>query len=280
VLDTQVFKKDELSAEEFTWREKHLKPGFHRPVIVHRAILGSVERFMAILIEHLAGKFPFWMSPRQCIVVPISEKSFVYAESVYKYLHKLGYECDWDRSNGQLNKKIRNAQLAQWNYILVCGEEEAAGGFVDVRTRDNTRHGKMRVDELAKRLATEKPDQSKQFSDFYANAWNPDTPATEWIKEEKKEDETAEVKAPVEGEESASAEVKAVAKPKKEKYVKPQAQATPAAPLMAEEWETFVKCDLRVGKITACEVHPESDKLYNEKVTIGDAEDRCIGSGL
>merc|ERR1712160_202577 len=117
------------------------------------------------------------------------------------------------------------AQLAQWNYILVCGEEEAAGGFVDVRTRDNTRHGKMRVDELAKRLATEKPDQSKQFSDFYANAWNPDTPATEWIKEEKKEDESAEVKAPVEGEEVASAEVKAVAKPKKEKYVKPQAQA-------------------------------------------------------
>jgi threonyl-tRNA synthetase len=67
---------------------------------------------MAILIEHLAGKWPFWMSPRQCIVVPISEKSFEYAESVYKYLHQLGYECDWDKTNGQLNKKIRNAQLA------------------------------------------------------------------------------------------------------------------------------------------------------------------------
>lgn len=66
---------------------------------MHRAILGSVERFMAILIEHLAGKWPFFMSPRQCIVVPISEKSNEYAESVYKYLHKLGYEVDVDRTS-------------------------------------------------------------------------------------------------------------------------------------------------------------------------------------
>ena len=88
------------------WHEKPLKPGFRRPVAVHRAILGSVERFMAILIEHLAGKWPFWMSPRQITVMPISEKAEGYCESVYLYLHRLGYECQLDRTNGKIQKKI------------------------------------------------------------------------------------------------------------------------------------------------------------------------------
>ena len=83
VMGEQLFKKDEYDDEDFTWKEKALKPGFERPVIVHRAILGSVERFMAILIEHLAGKWPFWMSPRQCIILPISEKTSAYCKSVY-----------------------------------------------------------------------------------------------------------------------------------------------------------------------------------------------------
>jgi threonyl-tRNA synthetase len=86
-LKTQVFGKDELDDKEFTWKEHELKPGFKRPVIVHRAILGSIERFTAILIEHLGGKWPFFLSPRQIIVLPISEKAADYCESVYKYLH-------------------------------------------------------------------------------------------------------------------------------------------------------------------------------------------------
>jgi len=83
-----------------------LKPGFRRPVIVHRAVLGSVERFTAILCEHLAGKWPFWLSPRQVIVCPISEKSFEYANSIYLYFHKLGYEAEVDKTQGSINKKI------------------------------------------------------------------------------------------------------------------------------------------------------------------------------
>ena len=83
-----------------------------------------MERFSAILIEHLAGKWPFWLSPRQVIVCPISEKAMDYCESVYLYFHKLGYECELDRTQGNINKKVRNAQLAQWNYILVAGEAE------------------------------------------------------------------------------------------------------------------------------------------------------------
>lgn len=143
-----MFPKDDLGDEEFKWQEQPLKPGFRRPVIVHRAILGSIERFMAILIEHLGGKWPFWLSPRQIIVLPISDKSAEYCESVRLYFHKLGYECITDSSSGSINKKVRNAQLAQWNYILVAGEDEMKAGMIDVRTRDNKRHGKMRVDEL------------------------------------------------------------------------------------------------------------------------------------
>jgi threonyl-tRNA synthetase len=104
-----VFKADDMDDKDFTWHEHALKPGFKRPVIVHRAILGSLERFMAILIEHLSGKWPFWISPRQIIVLPISEKAADYCESVYLYLHRQGYECAIDRSSGQINKKVRNA---------------------------------------------------------------------------------------------------------------------------------------------------------------------------
>jgi threonyl-tRNA synthetase len=75
--------------------------------MVHRAILGSVERFMAILIEHLAGKWPFFLSPRQAIICPISEKFSAYCESVYLYLHKMGYQVELDCSNLTLNNKIR-----------------------------------------------------------------------------------------------------------------------------------------------------------------------------
>lgn len=147
-MKTQVFKPDEFDDEEFEWKEQPLRPGYARPVIVHRAVLGSVERFLAILIEHLGGKWPFFLSPRQAVICPISEKFIDYCESVYLYLHKQGYHVELDKSNLTLNKKIRNHQIEQWNFILVAGEEEAATGTVDVRTRDNERIGKMRVDEV------------------------------------------------------------------------------------------------------------------------------------
>lgn len=128
---------------------------------------------MAILTEHLGGKWPFWISPRQVIVCPISEKAADYCESVYLYLHKLGYQAAVDKSQGQISKKVRNAQLAQWNYILVAGEDEMKAGLVDVRTRDNKRHGKMRVDELADHLKSLEPEASNSSKRMYEKAWNP-----------------------------------------------------------------------------------------------------------
>ena len=129
---------------------------------------------MAILIEHLGGKWPFFLSPRQVIVLPISEKAMDYCESVYLYLHKQGFECAIDRSAGQINKKVRNAQLAQWNFMLVAGEEEMKQGLVDVRTRDEERHGKMRVDQLAEVLHGLRPKVSNSFENFYDNIWDPE----------------------------------------------------------------------------------------------------------
>lgn len=172
-MASQEFPADENDTSPFTWNEMPLKPGFRRPVVVHRAILGSVERFFAILCEHLAGKWPFWLSPRQAIVCPISEKAMDYCEAVYLYLHKLGYEVELDRSQGNINKKVRNAQLAQWNYILVAGEQEMEAGLLDVRTRDNKRHGKLRVDEVASMMAAESPAPSKASNNFYAKAFDP-----------------------------------------------------------------------------------------------------------
>jgi len=123
-----------------------------RPVIVHRAIFGSVERMLAILIEHTAGKWPLWLSPRQVIVCPISEKSAAYASEVAQMFHNAGFYVDTDLTDKKMQKKIRDAQLAQYNYILVVGEKEAEDKTVNVRTRDNVVHGEKPVQQVIEEL--------------------------------------------------------------------------------------------------------------------------------
>eukprot|EP01083_Nonionella_stella_P160306 523915_1 len=122
--------------------------GIEHPVIVHRAILGSVERFVAILTESCGGKWPFWISPRQAIVVPISAKFVEYGNSIRQQLHDAGYHVEIDESDNHVKKKIREAQLAQHNFILVVGGEEQEGNTVNIRTRDNKIHGTKGVPEL------------------------------------------------------------------------------------------------------------------------------------
>ncbi|XP_039278005.1 threonine--tRNA ligase 1, cytoplasmic isoform X2 [Nilaparvata lugens] len=131
-----------------------------QPVIIHRAILGSVERMIAILTESYAGKWPFWLSPRQCMVIPVAEPFNEYAHKVKDEVYEAGFVCEVDVDQGDtMNKKIRNAQLAQYNYILVVGEKEKSGNTVNVRTRDNIVHGEMTIQQLIdkfKLLAKEK----------------------------------------------------------------------------------------------------------------------------
>lgn len=118
--------------------EEGLKKGFERPIIIHRAILGSVERFIAILIEHTAGKLPFWISPRQAIVLPVSDKYNDYANYVCKTLNNHSFDVEVDLSVNTLNKKIREAQLKQFNFILVVGEKEVTTQTVTLRDRDDS----------------------------------------------------------------------------------------------------------------------------------------------
>ncbi|KAJ0409076.1 hypothetical protein P43SY_002210 [Pythium insidiosum] len=116
--------------------------GEHTPIIIHRAVLGSVERMMAILIEHTAGKWPLWLSPRQVAVLPIADAHREYAQRVADTLSKDGgLYVDVQDSSKTLNKRVREAQLAGYNYILVVGDKEAERNEVNVRTRDNQVHG-------------------------------------------------------------------------------------------------------------------------------------------
>ncbi|KAJ3971179.1 hypothetical protein EV361DRAFT_991222 [Lentinula raphanica] len=108
-----------------------------RPVIIHRAILGSLERFTAIITEHFAGKWPFWISPRQVVVIPVAAPYKEYATEVSDRLSSLGLYSDVDNSDNTLPKKIRNGEIAQYNFILVVGQEELDARAVNVRNRDD-----------------------------------------------------------------------------------------------------------------------------------------------
>jgi len=125
-----------------------LPPDFARPVMVHRAMLGSVERMFAVLLEHYGGKWPFWLSPRQALVVPVGKSFVPYANQVKDRLKAAGFHVDIDDSSNSLKKKVREGQLAQYNYILVVGEKEETNDSVAVRNRNNEMEGEKKIDEV------------------------------------------------------------------------------------------------------------------------------------
>jgi threonyl-tRNA synthetase len=127
-----------------------------RPVMIHRAILGSVERMIAILTENFGGKWPFWLSPRQVIVIPVALAYNDYAAEVASKLHNQGIFADTDLSSETLKKKIRNAEVGQWNFIFVVGEEEQKSESVNFRNRDDpaskNRGQTVRLSEILSKL--------------------------------------------------------------------------------------------------------------------------------
>lgn len=138
-----------------------------RPVIIHRAVLGSVERMIAILTESYGGKWPFWLSPRQVMVVPVGPNYDQYAEEVQEKLYTEGFMAEVDTDHGDtLNKKIRNAQLAQFNFILVVGEKERSSNTVNVRTRNNVVHGEISVEGLVEKLKNLKDNYAVEEDKF------------------------------------------------------------------------------------------------------------------
>merc|ERR1711971_1385802 len=137
-----------------------------KPVIIHRAVLGSVERMFAVLLESCAGKWPFWISPRQVMVVPVAGPFNEYANKIRQELRSSGYMCDSDTDDSNtMNKKVRNAQLAQYNFIFVVGEKERENGTVNIRTRDNKVHGEFTLDAVVAKfneLASERIEKSEE----------------------------------------------------------------------------------------------------------------------
>jgi threonyl-tRNA synthetase len=139
----------------------------YRPVIIHRAILGSVERVIAILTEHFAGKWPFWLSPRQVAIIPIAVAYYGYAEQVYEAFHNAGFYTEVDLGENTFNKKIRNAEISQVNFILVVGEQEMQNQTVNVRNRDDEVKGRnvdykiVDVIEKMRRLKEEQRSDNK-----------------------------------------------------------------------------------------------------------------------
>jgi len=118
----------------------------HRPVVIHRAILGSFERFIAILIEHYAGAFPLWLAPVQAAVLPIADRHAAYAATVRDQLRAAGIRADLDDRQEKIGYKIRSAQLQKVPYMLVIGDRESAEGTVSVRTRTGGDQGASPVD--------------------------------------------------------------------------------------------------------------------------------------
>jgi threonyl-tRNA synthetase len=124
----------------------------HRPVMIHRANFGSLERTVALLLEHYAGAFPVWLAPVQAMVIPIADRHVEYAKQVMEGLKAVGVRVEVDMRSERMNAKIRDAQVQKIPYLLVVGDKEATDGVVSVRLRTNENVGEMRLQEFVERV--------------------------------------------------------------------------------------------------------------------------------
>lgn len=131
-----------------------------RPVMIHRALFGSIERFMGILIEHYVGKFPLWLSPQQVRIIIVADRHLPYAEEVYRQLKQAKFHVDIDDSHESVSKKVRNAQLSQVNYILTIGDQEMEHHTINLRTRDNVVHGEVQLADFLRKIEEERQQRA------------------------------------------------------------------------------------------------------------------------
>ena len=125
-----------------------------RPIMIHRALYGSIERFFGILIEHFAGRFPLWLSPRQVKIIPVADRHVEYAREVAAELSD--FHCEVDESNESVSKKIRLAQMSQVNYMLTIGDKEVGNKTISLRTRNNVVHGEMQLADFIMNIQEER----------------------------------------------------------------------------------------------------------------------------
>ena len=134
----------------------------HRPVMIHRAPFGSMERFVAVLLEHTAGKFPLWLTPEQVVILPISEKYNDYAREVARRLEEDDFRVEVDDRNEKIGRKIRDNELKRIPYLVIVGEKEQEAGEVSVRKQGEGDQGSMKIATFAAKLAQEVKDSINQ----------------------------------------------------------------------------------------------------------------------
>ena len=132
--------------ERFDLTYKGADDRLHRPIMIHRAPFGSMERFVAVLLEHTGGKFPLWLSPQQVVVLPISEKFNDYAQKVSEFLNRSDVRTEVDDRNEKIGRKIRDNELKRIPYLLIVGEKEEAEGLVSVRAQGEGDKGQMSLE--------------------------------------------------------------------------------------------------------------------------------------
>jgi threonyl-tRNA synthetase len=124
--------------------------------MLHRAILGSIERFFGILVEHFAGKFPLWISPYPVRLIPVADRHIPFAKEIMDEIKKAGFLCDIDEASESVGKKVRNAQLLKVNYMLTVGDKEVENRTVSLRTRDNVVHGEVTIKDFLSKILHER----------------------------------------------------------------------------------------------------------------------------
>jgi threonyl-tRNA synthetase len=134
----------------------------HRPAMLHRAILGSLERFLGVYLEHTEGRFPLWLAPLQAVVIPIADRHVDYAQSVAQALRAAKLRAEVDTGPDRMGAKIRNAQLQKVPYMLVVGDREAEAHAVGVRTRAGGDLGARPLDDVVARVARERDDRAQE----------------------------------------------------------------------------------------------------------------------
>ena len=140
--------------ERFDLTYKGADDKLHRPIMIHRAPFGSMERFVAVLLEHTGGKFPLWLSPDQVVVLPISEKFNDYAQKVVDYLNVNDIRAQIDDRNEKIGRKIRDNELKRIPYLLIVGEKEASEGLVSVRAQGDGDQGQMTMEAFCDRMTS------------------------------------------------------------------------------------------------------------------------------
>lgn len=134
--------------------------GHKRPVIIHRAILGSIERFFGVLIEHFAGKFPLWISPYPVRIMTVADRHIPFAKEIQEKIQAAGFICDLDDTQESVGKKVRTAQLLKTNYMLTIGDKEVENRTVALRTRDNVVHGEVDISRFLDKVTAERESRS------------------------------------------------------------------------------------------------------------------------